>query len=249
MPKREAARPKPVPAKAAPAARSAAAGKKHECEETANARVILEHARRTVDAFDEAFSTVRKDRGVTAGAPTDQEQDLLRAALVLAGAGLDSLTKHLIRESLPKLLDIDENVQRGLEEFAARSMKGDVAGEPGPKGIKFLARILAARSQRESLIEEYIRDLTGSSMQSPDQLMKAADALGLDAKACGIDVSELKPIFKSRNDIIHELDIDLTGTRRKRRARTRDKMLVDSTKLLEAGEGLIAGVEKRLETA
>ena len=45
-----------------------------ECLETANARVILGHARGTVKAFDEAFSIVRAKRGVTVGAPTDEEQ-------------------------------------------------------------------------------------------------------------------------------------------------------------------------------
>ena len=222
---------------------------KPECPETANARVILEHARGTVQAFDEAFSVVRANRGVTSGAPTDEEQDLLRAALVLAAAGLDSLTKHLIRESLPRLVEVDPAVQRGLEDFAVRSMRGDIGGETDARGIKFLARIIAAPSQRGRLIEEYVDSLTGSSMQSPDQLFQAAAALGLDPKTTGVDVKVLKPIFDTRNDIIHELDIDLAGAKRKRHSRTRGKMLADAKALLEVGEGLIAGVEKKLAAA
>ena len=169
--------------------------------------------------------------------------------MVLAAAGLDSLTKHLIRESLPKLVEVDPAVQRGLEDFAVRSMKGDLAGESDTRGIKFLAKILAARSQRDRLIEEYVDSLTGGSMQSPDQLFQAAGALGLDPKATGVDVKLLKPIFDARNDIIHELDIDLAGAKRKRHSRTRGKMLADANALLEVGEGLIAGVEKKLATA
>ena len=191
----------------------------------------------------------RAKRGVTAGAPKDEEQDLLRAALVLAAAGLDSLTKHLIRESLPRLVEIDPAVLHGLEDFAARRMKGDITGESDSRGIKFLAKVLAARSQRDRLIEEYVDDLTGSSMQSPDQLMLAAAALGLEPRETGIDTKVLKPIFDTRNDIIHELDIDLAGTTRKRHSRTRSKMLADAAALLKVGEGLIAGVEKKLATA
>jgi hypothetical protein len=122
---------------------------------TADARLILRHAKDTVKAFDKAFETVRKERGVTQGAPTDAEQDLLRAALVLAGAGLDSLTKQLIRAALPVLLERDEKVQKEFEDFAATRIKSTASEADQPSGAKFLARILSAPSPRERLISEY----------------------------------------------------------------------------------------------
>lgn len=221
---------------------------KHD-DVTANARLILSHAKKTVSAFDEAFETVRKARGVTQGAPTDAEQDLLRAALVLAGAGLDSLTKQLIREILPVLLNKDERVQRAFEDFAANRIKANSLEPEALAGARFLARLVAAASPRDQLIREYTIDLTRGSLQSVDELFHAAAALGLDTSALGKTAKELKPIFDARNQIIHELDIDLAGTKRKRRKRTRDSMLSDANALLLVGEGLILQVEAKLGIA
>lgn len=215
-------------------------------KETTNARLILSHARKTVSAFDKAFVTVRTSRGVSAGPPTDEEQDLIRAALVLAAAGLDSLTKHLIRESMPKLLLLDPRVQAGLEDFASRRIRGDKEAADSPSASKFLARVLAAESARSRLIDEYVQDLTGSSLQSADELLKASAALGLDPRELNIDPRVLKPVFEVRNKIIHELDIDLAGAKRKRQKRTREKMLADAGLLLDVGESLIVAVEGRL---
>ena len=215
---------------------------------TTNARLILERARATVDAFDKAFATVRSARGVTSGAPTDAEQDLLRAALVLAGAGLDSLTKQLLREAVPVLLG-DEAVQRGLEEFTAARIKSEAVGGTLLSGPKFLARLLAAGSTRSELIALYTDALTAGSLQSVDEFFRASAALGVEPKLLGTPPNQLKPIFEARNQIIHELDIDLQGKKRKRRQRTRDGMLSDARCLLDVGEALITNVEAKLTGA
>lgn len=114
---------------------------------TADASSVLDRAKKTVASLEEAFDTVRQQRGVTSGAPTDEEQDLLRAALVFAAAGLDSA---------------------------------------------------------------------------------------------------LKPIFDARNQIIHELDIDLTRSNRGRRSRQKAKVLEDANRLISIGEALVSEVTERL---
>lgn len=217
-------------------------------ELTANANTILAHARSTVGAFDRAFEAVRTSRGVTQGAPTDEEQDLLRAALVLAAAGLDSLTKYLIRDTITALLKTDANVRAQLEKFIQKRIQGTAEVGEISGGARFLAKILAAPSSRDQLIEEYIEDLTGGSLQSVDELFRAAKALGVDPAEVGVDARKLRPVFEARNQIIHELDIDLEGKRRKRRQRTKKSMLGDAEVLLGVGEKLIQNVAAKLSS-
>jgi len=57
---------------------------------------------------------------------TDEEQDLLRAMLVMAAAGLDSMTKQLIRDALPQVVHRTGAAREGLEKFLARQLTGDV---------------------------------------------------------------------------------------------------------------------------
>src|SRR5690349_10645733 len=72
-----------------------------------NAYVILCNAHDAASSFLEAFQDVRKARRAK-GMPTDEEQDLLRAMLLFASAGLDSLVKQLIRDALPAVLESNE---------------------------------------------------------------------------------------------------------------------------------------------
>lgn len=214
---------------------------------TDKAELILDHAVASVQSFSDAFDKVRAHRGASRGMPTDEDQDLLRAMLVFAGAGLDSMTKQLIRDSLPVLLGKDVAVQKRFEEFVFRRLRGDEEDPDLVTGNRFLARLLAAPQPRIQLIEEYIKDLTGTSLQSADELMRAAAALGIDPKSVNIDPKQLKAVFHVRNKIIHELDIDLEGQRRKRVVRGRDQLLNHSNTLLAVGKALMIRVLEKLE--
>jgi hypothetical protein len=210
---------------------------------TSKARLILEHAHDSTNACIQAFEAVRKLRGASQGAPTDEEQDLLRAMLVMAASGLDSMTKQLIRDSLPELIKKKPNVRTGLETFVTRQLRGDAEGGPSASGNRFLARILVSEVVRDQLIEEYILALTGASLQSAEELKKAASALGIDPHSVGIKDTELKPIFDARNKIIHELDINFDHPNRNRESRTRPVMTKYANLLLEVGEGILTAVE------
>jgi hypothetical protein len=175
---------------------------------------------------------------------TDDEQDLLRAMLVMAAAGLDSMLKQLIRDAMPSLVKVSPPVREGLEKFVTRSIRGDAEVSEPLSGAKFLARVLAGESQQSQVIEEYIRELTGASLQSPSELAKAVQALGL--ANVKIDVPRFREIFDLRNKIIHELDINLDGDRRKRNVRGRDPMMTHTNALLEIGEKILGAVDKQL---
>lgn len=214
--------------------------------EASKARTILQSTHDSATGLIASFADVRKHRGAGQGAPRNNEQDLLRACLVFAAAGLDSTLKQLIRDALPSLVRSDEDVREGLETFIVRQTRGDPDGGEAAFGRKFLAKILVADNHLDALIEQYILSLTGSSLQSADELAKATSALGLKQQQVGVDHKTLRPIFGIRNKIIHELDINLDAKNRNRESRRRNEMVRHSNALLDIGEKILVAVEKKI---
>ena len=219
-------------------------------EETARACKVLEQAQDSVAGFLTAFDSVRTARKAK-GNPTDEEQDLLRAALVFSAAGLDSVLKELIKGAIRALAATDPDVQSELETFVQRQLRGESEEPDAIGGRKFLARVLVSSTPQERLIDEYVVELTGSSLQSADQLIRASRALGLQPNSVGIDPKELRTIFDVRNKIIHELDVNLerTAARRNQNSRRRPDMESWSTQLLDIAESLVEGVDEKLRSA
>jgi hypothetical protein len=218
-------------------------------QETKKSYLILKYAHDSAKSFLEAFEVVRQERGATKGATTDEEQDLLRMMIVISASGLDSLLKQLIRDTLPLIVHTDETVRDGLLSFASRQLRGDPEDIGTAANHKFLARILIADSQQSQVIEEYIYSLTGSSLQSVSELMKAVNALGIDANVVDVDPNELKPIFDIRNKIIHELDIDFEAARRNRKSRRLNEMIGRANVLLRISEKVLWETFEKVQSA
>lgn len=218
---------------------------------TSKAQTVCDHARDSVRDFTTAFEIIRSTRGQGRGRTGHAEQDQLRAALVFAAAGLDSTLKELIREALPFLVVSDGAVKRELETFVARQIRGE-GGEPEANyGTKFLAKILTADSLPIlGIIEQYVLELTGSSLQSADQVMKTLRALGVNPDRIVSNIP-LKAIFSIRNQIIHELDVNLRAQqgKRNRNDRSRDEMTKYSNMLLDIAQGTIDAVKSKLDAA
>lgn len=212
----------------------------------ANASVILVTAHESAVALLKAFNLARDERGRPRGMTTDEEQDLLRAMLVYAAAGLDGMVKQLIRDALPLVLGRDERAQEALEKFIVRQIRPETGDADRTVGAKFLARVLSRPSPQRSAIDEYIRHLTGGSLQSSASLYEVVGALGLWPDDVGVDRRLLDPIFEARNKIIHELDINLTVERRTRNLRSRGTMIAHTDHLLVVGERILKGVDGKL---
>lgn len=211
-------------------------------EECNNASLILERTFDSVSALLKAF-----DAGTSPGRPTDEQQDLLRAMLVMAAAGVDAMAKQLIRDSLPTLVRNYPNVAAGLETFIARQIRDDSDLLESGGARNFLARILAAPSHQTQVIEEYIKTLTAGSLQSATELFHIAEALGLSGSSLGMDKSALQAIFNLRNKIIHELDIVGFGQQgRLRNIRNRTDMVKHTNTLLRTAEALRDAVDQKL---
>lgn len=214
-------------------------------ERISKAHLILKHAHESVHALRTALTGVRGQRSAR-GALTDEEQDLLRAMLVMATAGLDSMLKQLIRDALPDLVKADVEVAQGLQTFVARKLRGGVDESSGALAHSFLARILTAELQQKQTIEEYISELTGESLQSTDQLMKAASSLGIGEIIPGSELTRLREIFGARNQIVHELDIDFSGARRNRRSRRMGLVTTQSNIILGLGQKILEKTTEKL---
>lgn len=207
---------------------------------------IYEYTHISVSSLIVAFDDAKAKRGNPRGVLTDQEQDILRAALVMSCAGVDAVLKQAIRDSLEALLERDKAVRDGFEKFIHKRISGDSDVLELAAGAKFLASILAEREPRKRLIEDYIKALTGDSLQSADEVFRTVSALGLDPKVIKIDIPKLKEIFGIRNKIIHELDIDLSAKTRKRRVRSQSDLLENADFILSTTRLIVDAVGARL---
>lgn len=207
---------------------------------------IYEYTHTSASSLLTAFDDAKSKRGNPRGILTDQEQDILRAALVMSCAGLDAAPKQSIRDCLEQLLEKNKQVRDGFEKFIKKRIGGESDVLELATGAKFLALVLAEREPRKRLIEEYIKELTGESLQSTEEIMRTTAALGLDQKELKLDIPRLKDIFAIRNKIIHELDIDLDAKKRKRRVRGQADLLDNSDFILSTTKTIVEGMEKRL---
>ncbi len=203
---------------------------------TETAQRFLASAYDSVEAVLQTLNTVRQQRrqetGRTLRRLTSPEEDLLRAAIVFTGAGLDATLKQLIRDALPALLETSRQAHDKFESFAA-----DKLGTAEVADTKMMARYLTSPDPRSRLIEDYIYDLTGSSLQSAEEVDKTAGALGIDDAGLRKRIAGLRGLFVARNEISHELDLqrpEQPGDR------TRRSRAIDHTKTL-CQEGLEVG--------
>lgn len=203
---------------------------------TETAQRYLASAFDSVEAVFDVLATIRalrKAKGtLLKGRLPANEEDLLRAAIVFTGAGLDASLKRLIRDTLPSLLAVSRQAHDKFEAFAASKLGiGDLADS------KSVARYLTSPDPRSRLIEDYVYELTGSSLQSADEVDRTAGALGIDARTLRERIRQLKDLFIARNQVSHELDLQRTE---KRGDRARRPRAIERTKRL-CHDGLEAG--------
>jgi len=208
--------------------------------------LIYEYTHASASSLVVAFDDAKAKRGNPRGILTDQEQDILRAALVMCCAGVDAALKQAIRDCFEHLLEKSKAVRDGFERFIRKRISGEGDVLELAAGAKFLALVLAEKEPRTKLIEEYIRELTGDSLQSVDEVLRTTAALGLENKTLGLDVDRLKNVFVIRNKIIHELDLDLKAPKRKRKVRGQSDLLDNSDFMLDTIKKVLEALDKKL---
>lgn len=161
---------------------------------------------KTVDAVNSFHSLYADLRVGKAGPSTHQQQDLYRAMLVFACAGLDVFVKQLVERKIPQLVDRDISAK---ERFLTYVKKG--LNLEDKKILNTLALALIDQSPREVLISEYVSSLSEDSLQSVDELHRVAAASGLDCNVIFTNEKRniLRDAFKVRNEIVHAMDINI----------------------------------------
>ena len=187
---------------------------------TETAQRFLDSAYDSVKAVLATLDTIRDVRkqqtGDVRGRLTAQEEDLLRAAIVFPGAGLDATLKQLIRDTLPDLLESSTDAHEKFETFATERISSVEGADP-----KMVARYLTSQVPRDRLIDDYVWALTGSSLQSAEEVQRTAGALGITDSDLRKRISNMRPVFVARNEISHELDLQRPGRPGDRTRRSR----------------------------
>ena len=167
--------------------------------------------------------------------------------LFFAGAGLDACAQQVVRDALPKLAEEHEEAREALVGFSARILRKSGDAEGASVDTRVLASILVGNPE-ENLIERLIDDLTGSSMQSVDELKRVAGHLGVvKSSALMTAIEKLREPLAVRNRIAHDMDIKITLTKgRNRVSRKRADMVKGANLLLAAAENLINAVDAEL---
>jgi hypothetical protein len=166
------------------------------------------------------------------GRLTQNEEDLLRAAILFTGAGLDATLKQVVRDTLVYLVEVNAQAEEKFKQYASGALL-----DGGDVSFKKLASFLIARNPRQALIEGYIGFLTAPSLQSAEQVGNVISALGIDRPDLRRRVNALRPLFVARNQIAHELDLQRPERPSDKHRRTR--RIHESRRL--AHEGLEVG--------
>lgn len=178
------------------------------------------------------------------GTPTDEEQDILRAMLVFASAGLDSMVKHLVREALPSVIRRATEPNKEFRGFVERHMKMCAADDK--PNYELLIGVLLSESPRAMMVASLVAELTNQSLQSVDQLFAVGAYFNAPSQSICPRPNELKQVFNIRNQIVHEMDIDFSQPNRNRRPRRRDDMVAAANQILEAADKFLAVVDSKL---
>ncbi len=208
--------------------------------ELKNSYTIIEGAFDAASSFLVLFDESRRNSN-TRDAPADKEQDLLRAMLVFACAGLDSMLKQLVRDALGKVIDSREGANVKFKRYIEKRLT-----RQGALDQKFLAEILTRPDPRDGLVEELVNELTSKSLQSKDQILRTASYFDIASDRITSTPESLDEIFHCRNQISHELDVDLEQTNKYRRHRQKDRMIEYTKEIFVLANKILLEVDNRL---
>jgi hypothetical protein len=202
-----------------------------------DAHRVLVGAHSACDALYEAFGT-----STTPDAPTDHQQDLLRAMVVFASAGLDSMVKQLVTDALPLLIVSDREAQEQFRIYVERQLKT-------AENARVLANALVADNTREQIILGLVAELRSGSLQSVDELARAASFFAIPAAEVMPDINTLRIAFRARNEIAHEMDVDFSTAASIRRQRGLEELERHANAILRAASNMLRCVGERLQSA
>lgn len=175
--------------------------------------------RATHESVSRLFDTLNESRAAKndpRGAISELHLDQARAAIVFTAAGIDACLRTLLRDALATLLREDGPAHGEFKRhFFAHRLKGDLT--------QATKKAVVDIDPRSALIDLYVEDLTGSSIQGWKDLSRCRDALGIDGPALMDDVLQThQAFFNARHEVVHELDLTDPSGKGTRSRRPRD---------------------------
>ncbi len=211
--------------------------------EVRNASIIFTRACKSVNDFYALFQAKRT--------ANSRRQDLLRAMLVFACSGLDAVIKQLVKDSLQRVIELDDGANRELQKYISRRVlqqeRTDSSGANYRQiNIDELVRLLVSDNLRQDAVRMHINDLCSDSLQSRDQILKIATAFAITKDAIMEDPDTIRSAFLVRNQIIHEMDADLSNEKNER---NRDETIIKRycEGILLVGKKFIAVVSGKID--
>ena len=218
-----------------------------------NACTVFEHTFESSGNFLSLYNKIRKGKS---GTTSHTEQDLLRAMLLFACAGLDSTVKHLIEDNLNLIIEKDINAQKEFEKYVEKKLKKsgsqiDLSINNHSIDLKLISQVIASSKPRDFLIKILKKSLSDNSLQSLDQILIVASHFAITSQELlgNKTTDDIKKTFDVRNEISHEMDVDLTGkSHKKRRERTCDDMIKHVQNTLLISFNFIKSIDTHLST-
>ncbi len=139
--------------------------------------------------------------------------DLLRAMLLFACAGLDSVVKQLTKDALQTVITLDDGARAYLSQYVERKLNKQ------PRDFGYIARAITAANTVEYIAETMIGEITSSSLQSYEELSKVGATFNIPTKDIIKDDRKAREAFQVRNLISHEMDVDFSQTSGHQRSR------------------------------
>ncbi|MFG3336982.1 hypothetical protein ACGFZZ_33810 [Streptomyces tendae] len=179
-------------------------------------RLVATH--RSVCALFDTLNGLRAAQDDMRGAISETHRDQARAAIVFTAAGIDACLSALLEDALPTLLAAPGPAHSAFTgHYMKERFKDNKVSEATKKAV-------VAFDPRTALIELYVGDLTGPSIQGAKDLARCRDALGLSKEPAldGAILQAHQPFFNARHEVVHELDIVDAAGKGSRGRRHRD---------------------------
>ena len=165
---------------------------------------ILQSLQNTIDSFYNLYDSLDFDKG-------SQKQDLLRAIILFSCSGTDAIVKQLINDTLGYVIEHDEGAFNEFKSYTEKKLM--IKNETGINA-KLFAELFTCENPKKTLIDVLKKDLTSNSLQSADELLKVGSVFNIETAKLVNGRSEhdkLKNIFIARNQITHEMDVDMSS--------------------------------------
>jgi hypothetical protein len=164
--------------------------------------------------FDDVHAGIAAKRQQPRGTLSQQEQELLRSALVLTSSGIDASMTKLVRVALPLLIKKGGGPRSRYNAWLTAELV------PAQRVAQPIIAAAISTDPTVELLNAYIAVKTAASYQgSSDLTDRVRDLLCIAPKVISnAEIIALDPFFASRNAIVHDMDYaNITDAKKTRR--------------------------------